>query len=54
MTRRKPVLLVYYKKWFLYVAEATNFIHKLYTAYTRKILSYTQNYPHEVIKLRQK
>ncbi|GEM_PF-2761916 len=48
------MLLVYYKKWFLYVAEATNFIHKEYTAYTLKIYSYTQNYPQKVIKLRQK
>ena len=37
MTRRKPMLLVYYKKYVLYVAEATNYIHKLYTAYTREI-----------------
>ncbi len=44
------MLLVYYKKWFLYVAEATNFIHKLYTAYTRNKLSYTQIYPQKVIK----
>lgn len=48
------MLLVYYKKRILYVAEATNFTHKLYTAYTREFLSYTQNYPQKVIKLRLK